>query len=408
MLWLGIFVLALVALAILILPSRLGGRGNDAPPRQEYDAAVYKDQLAEVGRDVERSLISETEAATARLEIQRRLLAMVDRETRDADPNGSGGERGPSFVIPVISLLAFAAALVLYLDLGSPGTPDFPYASRDDLEGESSTVAKAAQSNKVAEAAPEMEAAVTQLEARLQANPDDPEGWMMLGRTYLTLKRYQDAQKAFLSLFDITGDIMAKAEYAEALILSNSGEVTPEALEIFQEVLRVDPLDPKSRFYFGMSAAQQGNLEGAVQTWTDLLHLSPADAPWVPIVRQQILRAATEAGLDPADLKPTEMAVELAESADIQSAGGMSVPVSGTVSATEGPGPSQEDIKNAQQMTDDEQLAMIRSMVQRLADRLADNPNDPEGWVRLAQAYEVLGETENAVAARRRAAEVTP
>ncbi len=409
MLWLGILVLALGALAILVLPSRLGSRReNDARPRQEYDAAVYKDQLAEVDRDVGRGLVSETEAATARLEIQRRLLAMVDRETRNGSPDGGASERGPGFVIPVISLVAFAAALVLYLDLGSPGTADFPYASRGDLEGESSAVAEAAHSNRAAEVAPEMEAAVAQLEARLQANPDDPEGWMMLGRTYLALERYEDAQKAFLSLYDITGNIMAKAEYAEALILSSGAEVTPEALEIFQEVLRVDPLDPKSRFYFGVAAAQQGNLEGAVQIWTDLLHLSPTDAPWVPIVRQQILRAATEAGLDPADLKPTEMAVKLAESAGIQSAGGMSVPVPRSVPAMEIPGPSQDDIENAQQMTDDEQLAMIRSMVQRLADRLADNPNDPEGWLRLAQAYSVLGETEKAEDARRRAAEVAP
>lgn len=394
MLWLGIFALALGALAILVLPSFRAAKDGGATAPQEYDTAVYKDQLAEVDRDVGRGLISETEAATARLEIQRRLLAVTDREARQADSHGHRHGHGRSFVIPVVSVAAFAGALVLYLDLGSPGTTDFPFASRSDLNRESS----------MAEAAPEMGTAIAQLEARLKASPDDPEGWMMLGRTYLALERYGDAQKAFLSLYDLTGDIMAKAEYAEALILSSGAEIVPEALEIFEEVLRVDPLDPKSRFYFGVAAAQQGNLEGAMQIWIDLLHLSPADAPWVSVVRQQIQRAAIDTGTDPADLKPTEMAVKLAESAGIQSAGGMSVPVPGAAV----PGPSQEDIENAQQMTDDEQQAMIRSMVQRLADRLADNPDDYEGWLRLAQAYSVLGDPEKAEEARRRAAEFAP
>ncbi len=386
MLWLGIAILAVAVLIILILPSLLH-RQQDAPPRQDFDTAVYKDQLAEVDRDVGRGLISESEAATARLEIQRRLLSVADVGT----PHGGTGGRGRSIAIPAVSLAAFAAAVVMYLNLGSPDAVDFPYASRIDLV-------------EMADRMAAIDDAVATLEARLQSNPDDPEGWMMLGRTYLTMERYVDAQQAFLKLYDITGDILIKAEYAEALILESDAQVTPEALSIFQEVLNVEPLDPKSRFYFGVAAAQQGNLDGALQIWTDLLHLSPTDAPWVSIVRQQVQRAADEAGVDVSTLKPTEMAAKLAVTSGIPSADiqpdGMSTPAA--------PGPSQEDIENAQQMTDDEQAEMIRSMVQRLADRLATDPNDPEGWLRLAQAYEVLGETEKAEEARRRATETTP
>ncbi len=388
MLWVGIVIISAITLAILVIPSLLGRRQDSADSRKDYDAAVYRDQLAELDRDLERGLISETEAETARIEIQRRLLAAVDAETEQTHLIGSGNR----FVIPTLSMIAFVGAVVLYLELGSPNTPDFPYAERGDLDS-APTVASSAHS---------VDEAIAQLEARLKENPDDPEGWATLGRSYLSMEKYLEAQKAFLKLYEITGDIMAKAEYAEALILASDSQITPEALDIFDEVLRVDPYDPKSRFYFGVAAAQQGNLSGALQIWTDLLHLSPPDAPWIDIVQRQIIRAADEAGVDPASVAPTEQAIRLALDADIESSN------INTNTTQASPGPSQEDIENAQQMSADEQMEMIRSMVQRLADRLEENPDDYEGWLRLAQAYEVLGETEKAEEARRRAAEAAP
>lgn len=385
MLWLTFAGITLGVLAILVVPSLRKARQDEPTSRKDFDTAVYKDQLAEVDRDVERGVISETEAVTARLEIQRRLLTA----TGASAGSESTALASSAYAIPVLSIAAVAAAFFLYLDLGSPGEPDYPYALRADV----------AEAAAMAENAPDMEEAVARLEARMETTPDDPEGWMMLGRTYLTLERYTDAQRAFLKLYEVTGDIQAKAEYAEALVMGSDAQVTSEALDIFQEVLSADPFDPKARFYFGVAAAQQGNLNGALQIWTDLLHLSPTDAPWVPIVQQQIQRAADETGTDPSALKPTEMAAKLAEAANIQSS---------SMATPSLPGPSQEDVENAQQMTSDEQMEMIRSMVQRLADRLEADPSDHAGWLRLAQAYDVLGETEKAENARRHAAETAP
>lgn len=386
--WIGIGIMTLGILALLIVPSlrRKSEIPEDGESHQNFDIAVYKDQLAEVERDVERGLVSEQEAETVRLEIKRRLLYAADQ----AAATGDGEPLRKGLAIPVLSVAAFAGAFALYLHLGSPQMPDFPFADRGNLEG-APVMSSPAHS---------VDDAIAQLETRLQTNPDDPEGWMTLGRSYLSMERYPEAQKAFLNLYDLTGDIRAKAEYAEALILGSDAQVTPEALEIFQQVLNADPFDPKARFYFGVAAAQQGNLDGALQIWTDLLHLSPPDAPWISIVRSQIQRAAQEAGVDPATLTPTESVAKLAEESGVQM--GESGEMTGT------PGPSQEDIEAAQEMTADEQMEMIRSMVQRLADRLEDDPSDHAGWLRLAQAYEVLGETAKAAEARRRAAEVAP
>ena len=119
---------------------------------------------------------------------------------------------------------------------------------------------------------------------------------------------------------------------------------------------------------------------------------------WHPVLEQQIERAARALDIDPATVEPSPGAVALA---------GARPPFRGTAPgappATSPAGPSRADREAATRMSDEERAAMIRSMVQRLADRLEENPGDREGWLRLARTYEVLGETEKAGAARARA-----
>ena len=116
------------------------------------------------------------------------------------------------------------------------------------------------------------------------------------------------------------------------------------------------------------------------------------------VVNQQIAAAAGELKVDPKTVPPSPgmdaLAAKLAkETPPAPRVGAPAAP----------PGPSQADVNAAAQMTDAERQAFIRSMVERLAERLKENPNDPEGWQRLARAYEVLGEKDKAEDAKRRA-----
>jgi cytochrome c-type biogenesis protein CcmH len=362
-LWLIFALMALCVVAALIGPSLLR-RNVEMPGRENFDIAVYKDQLNEVDRDVERGHVSAEEAGTVRLEIQRRLLAAADATDGAVS---QAAQRSP--VLIVLAILVPTLAGLSYIQVGSPGIPDFPYAERDDL-------------SVVAQGAGDINDMVAGLESRLAQNPDDPEGWAMLGRTYQVLEQYSDAAQAFQKLYDLTSDVRAKSEYAEAMILSNDAVVSAELAQILAQVMDEAPLDPKARFYFGVGVAQQGDLAGAVQVWTDLVHLSPDDASWLPTVQQQIEDAARSVGIDPASVTPSPEAQQLAIAASIDH----SAPT----------GPTVEDMENAATMNAEDQLSMIRSMVQRLADRLAQDPENPEGWMRLIQAYEVLGEMDKA------------
>ena len=389
-LWITIAVLTAVALGLLLVPLARRGRAP-APTRAAYDITVFRDQLAEVDRDLERGLLVEEQAQAARIEIQRRMLAAGPED-------GSGGMDEPArsrpggsvAVIAAIAGAVPAGAIGLYLYLGSPDAPGQPFAER----GTATAGADAEAGDQEG-----LRAVVGRLAERLLRNPDDLNGWLLLARSYMTLEHYDDAANAFrraMGLSDNRADIAAG--YAEAVALGDGGPITPEVRQIFEGVFAAEPGNTKARYYLGLAKAQQGDVRGALQDWVDLRVLSPPDAPWHPVLEQQIERAARALDIDPATVEPSPGAVALA---------GARPPFRGTAPgappATSPAGPSRADREAATRMSDEERAAMIRSMVKRLAGRLEENPGDREGWFRLARAYEVLGEMEKAGEARARA-----
>jgi cytochrome c-type biogenesis protein CcmH len=224
---------------------------------------------------------------------------------------------------------------------------------------------------------------VAQLAKKLESRPDSAEGWFLLGRSYMTLDRYRDAADAFRRARQLAPHQPDVAgAFAEARIAAAGGRVDDEARAALRNVLTSDPTSPQARFLLALDQAQQGDLRGAVQGWVDLLALSPADAAWLPAVREHLLQAARQAGIDPATIQPSAEARALAESAAA-------------------PAPSTAETA-AEEMSAQERAQMIRGMVERLAARLHDNPDDLEGWRRLARAYRVLGDTGKASDAQAR------
>jgi cytochrome c-type biogenesis protein CcmH len=228
-----------------------------------------------------------------------------------------------------------------------------------------------------------METAVASLAERLQANPDDADGWILLGRSYVTMESYPEAAEAFRRALQLKGaEPDLAAAYGEALVAASGGEVTPNARQAFQIAFDAAPDNPKGRYYLALHMAQQGDLNGALRGWVDLAAIAPADAPWLPIVREQITRAAAELGVDPTTVEPSAEA----RAAEARAPAGEAAP----------PGPTRADMEAAAGMSAEDRGQMIRSMVERLAARLEDQPDDREGWLRLARAYQVLGEPDKA------------
>ncbi len=364
-LWIIFACLTLVTIAVLLVP--IYRRKSDiSVERSSFDIAVYKDQLAEVERELARNIISAEEAESTRFDIQKRILAAAEEKK-----NTPAATRPKSTLIILFgTALVPLFSLLLYLDLGSPTVPDFPLAARTDIqETAGGTI-------------PSMEEIIPRLQEHLAQNPDDLEGLSMLARSLMSIEDYVEAAAVHYKIYEITGDLQNLSDYAETSLLSNEMMVTPDILQIFKDISATDPLDPRSRFYIGLASLQEDNVLEALQQWVDLRHVSPAGAPWLPALEQQISETATNAEINSSAIVPSASAQDLASTITFE-------------------GPSAADVENAASMSKQDQNEMIKGMVQNLADRLAESPDDVEGWTKLERAYTVLGELDKAAEAAR-------
>jgi cytochrome c-type biogenesis protein CcmH len=257
------------------------------------------------------------------------------------------------------------------------------------------------------EAPHDLDQAVKQLEARLAADPNDQDGWRLLARSYTELGQTEKAAEAArraAALGAPGSDAEALSARGEDLVTANGGNVGADARQSFQAALAADPGDPRARFFLGLAAAQDGNNDDALGRWLALERDSPPDAPWLEGLRSNIGRLAKEMGLDDTELAARRS--QLAKAAPPAAAAAAPTPPQ-AASAT-APGPSAADVAAAANMSPDDRTAMIKTMVQRLADKMAQTPGDVDGWLRLGRAYAVLGEQQKSLDAYRHASEADP
>lgn len=222
---------------------------------------------------------------------------------------------------------------------------------------------------------------ITQLEERLRANPGDAKGWAMLGWSYRETGRFADAATAYRRATALApADATNWSALGEALVLAGKGDVPAEADAAFEKALAADPGDPRARYFTGVRMDMAGDHKGAIALWTDLLKKSPANAPWVADVRDAIANVAQKNGIK----------VDLPEPAAASASAGAEV------AAQAIPGPTQDQMAAASSLTPGQQDAMVKSMVDGLAARLAADPKDADGWIKLMRARMVLGQRDEA------------
>lgn len=378
--WSVVAALTFMAVAFLILPLIRKPKGDDADPaRAEFDITVYKDQLKEIERDLDRGVLSEDQALAARTEIERRMLAAQEDE--------SVFEGAAAYTPKYAMLLAVAVliavpvgAVSFYLYLGQPEMKDQPLAQRQQQMKDNAHAQAGQDQGNTRERALKL---VAQLEQRLKDNPKDIEGWLILAQVYDAMQRYTDSAVAYENVVNLTDrHVEPLMAWAEALIMAEDTLVTQQVVELLKEIKGKDVSEPRSYFYLALERQQKDDLQGALDEYVALLKVSPSDAQWVPQIQDRLKVVAGE------------MNVSLPVVQLLPPAG----PPPG-MAAADAPGPTQEQMRDAQQMSEDDQQAMIRSMVQRLADRLQETPDDLAGWQRLAGAYRVLGDMDKAAEA---------
>jgi cytochrome c-type biogenesis protein CcmH len=365
--------LALVVSALLAAALRAGRA--QAQPTASYDVQVYRDQLAEVDRDLARGTIAAEDAARVRTEVSRRILA-ADKDARLADNKGG---RGSVALAVVLGMLLLAGSGVLYWQLGALGYADRGLKTRIELAAErraerpTQTQAEAGQPQQplAQEDNADYAALIEQLRATVAQRPDDLQGHILLAQTEARLGNFSQAAKAQAVVLRLKGDAVTTADLitqAELLIFAAGGYVSPEAEDALRRALNIDDTDGSARFYWGEMLIQTGRPDLGFRIWDALLRAGPADAPWMAPIRDRM--------------------PELADLAGVQ---GYTLPESDTLR-----GPSQQDMNNAVSMTPQERMQMIEGMVASLSDRLATEGGPASEWARLITALSVLGRLDDA------------
>jgi cytochrome c-type biogenesis protein CcmH len=334
--WIAAIVLTAAACLAVLWP--LGRRpAQTAPDAAAHDVSVYKDQLGEIERDLERGAIGTSDAEQARTEIARRIVKL-DRDARKTQVRSSGTISKALATIAVLSIPLVSWGL--YGFLGSPDLPSQPLSARLNKDPATSTP----------------EELVARAEAYLTQNPNDGRGWDVLAPSYIQMNRYQEAIAAYRNAIRLVGESAARrAGLGEALTMANGGVVTDEAQSEFDAALALQPDNARAMFFSGLAMAQDGRKTEAMAIWKSLLQRQDLDRYVRRVAEYSVAQAEAE------------------------------------TSAPAAKGPSQGDIDAAAGMTAGDRGAMIEQMVASLDARLRDNPADPEGWIRLVRSYVVMG-----------------
>jgi cytochrome c-type biogenesis protein CcmH len=364
-LWILIAVLTLSALAVAFWPAFLRSDNDEADENRvadfEHDIAVYKDQLAELDAEQTRGIFSQDDAAQARIEIARRLLAA--EEKRDSGKNRTRASQQRVLGTRILAAVAFVfvpgLSLLMYTSLGSPTIEAQPLAARLQAIKEAETASN--------EQDKQLVQLVARAESHLKENPQDGKGWDVLAPVYFRLGQGPESADAYRNAIRLLGENAQRLSgLGEVLSAMAGGVVTVDADALFKRAVALEPSNGRALYYLGLGNAQAGRTDAAARQWNAIVNNDTVDGSWRVAAAQSMARLARE----------NTLAL---------------------------PGPDEQAIKDAEQMGEDDRQAMIAGMVEQLDSRLQGNAGTVEEWQRLIRARMVLGQEDEAIAALERA-----
>jgi cytochrome c-type biogenesis protein CcmH len=272
---------ALAALALLlVLRPLLARRERGSVSRRAANIAIHRDQLRELDADLGAGKIAPVDHERARSELESRMLEDADAAQHAAPRRGGRG------VAVLVGLAVPACALAIYVLIGSPNAVD----SRADAHALS---------------AGQIEDMVGRLAARLRENPEDADGWKMLGRSYAVLGRFPEAVDAYSkAAARAPRDAQLLADFADALAMARGQSLQGEPEQLIRRALEIDPQNLKALALAGTVAFDRKDFTAAADTWQRMLPLVPPDSEDARSVRGNVEEARKLAGAGPVAKHP--------------------------------------------------------------------------------------------------------
>lgn len=277
-------VLAAAALAFVLPPLLRAHAGRDVD-RARANLGVLKDQLAELEADHKRGAVADAQYAEIKAELERRVIEDV-QAAQAPEAARTKRARWPAVVVAVVLPLAAAG---IYSRLGDPAAfdPGLQAAGKSQDDGHVSGA--------------QLEQMVVSLRKRLDKEPDNAEGWLVLARSYYQMRKFDEASGAFAKLVELVpDDASVLADYADAAAMAAGRKFDGKPRELVQRALKIDPTQWKALAMAGTDAFEQKDYKRAVAHWEMLREQVPADSPIAKSIAGSIAEARQLAGMPPA------------------------------------------------------------------------------------------------------------
>jgi cytochrome c-type biogenesis protein CcmH len=276
--WIIAALFMLLALWFVLPPLLQKADTDQGDDMRAANVLIYKDHFKEMEGDLKNGLMSEEQYQQDKEELERRLLEDVKVADSGSSPSPSPATRkfayGVATAIPI-------GVIALYLVVGNPKglAPSLPAAE---------SPAQASQSNG-SMSDQQIAANVDKLAKRLEQNPNDAQGWLMLARSYTSMERFSDAASAYARVTALNpGDATVWADYAEALALSSGQRLAGKPTEAVNRALKIDPNNQKALAIAGSAALEAGEYQKAIDYWQKLLSQLPPGSEFAKTVSNEI------------------------------------------------------------------------------------------------------------------------
>jgi len=289
---------------LFVIPVLLRSKRNESQEQIERQAAnitIYRDQLAELERDLRDDTLSREQYGSSKQELQKRMLQDVSENGESVTHLVPTSRHGVVAGI-IVTLVIPLAAIYLYLVIG-------------DTRGllPQSQLANATQFSQNGAGGEEghidISSMVESLAARLRENPEDIEGWVMLGRSYAIMERFDDASATYAKLVQMVPDNpQFLSDYADMLAMINNGSLLGKPAEMITRALAIDPNFPKALALAGTLEFEQDKFDQAVAYWERLLSAIPADSRLHKSVSDSIVQAKSLAMRGKGESAPVQLA----------------------------------------------------------------------------------------------------
>jgi cytochrome c-type biogenesis protein CcmH len=415
---LGVILTVVISIVAAIV-SALSLRGYDQEKvaASEGDITACIDQLTELEKKTAAGAIDGNDADAARADLKRRILSAGRTEKLDR-ARLSLSKR--NLAIVALAGIAIVGAFGLYawnndlansitsMQLGSRNStsvvdqlaaataalPPGPLFLQNQQRGRVQGQQQATLGS--------VEEMIDRVVQRLKRNPKDVEGWRVLGWSYFNTDRFEESSAAYAKAIELSpNNAELRSAYGEALVRAAAGNVTDEAKAVFERTLQLNPADSRAHFFIGLSKEQAGDKMSALNDWIAILNHGDSSEPWFADLTQRANKLGQDVGVDVSSLL---------HRGNAETTGGvlgsLEKQQSAVPDAARKTEPTAEDVRNAEAMAPTDRAAMIRGMVDRLAARLEETPNDVEGWIKLIRSRKILGENDAAEEAFHRALDI--